>query len=613
VLVVSTDPAHSLGDALAVSLRAAPRRVPAVPGLLFAAEIDAEAAFVAFMRKRRGPLAAIVEHGTYLDREDIARFVRLSLPGVDELMALLEVRRLAAEGRFDEVVVDTAPTGHTLRLLAMPETLGRVAEVLDTMQAKHRFLSRSLGGGSYRPDAADALVYELQEEARALHDLLRDRARTRFSWVTLPEILSVEETRDGLSALDRAGIHAAEVVVNRMTPPPRGPCALCSGRRQAEAEALRLLRRLRPLLVFRTVPALPREPRGPRSLRVVAGALAAPAALPRTPPRRKAVIAKAGSAPPGSWLEAFVSEKTRLLLFAGKGGVGKTTCAAAVALLARARWPDRRFLLLSADPAHSLADVLRVPLGPTPRPVAASLDACEIDAAAAFAEWRKRYRDAAKGFGGGGDVSLRFDRQVIEDLVELAPPGLDEILAVIKVADALLEGSTEQRYDALILDSAPTGHALRLIAMPELALEWIRAMLAVLLKYREVVGLGELGEELVARSRSLRQLRDLLHDKTRAAAIVVARAAALPRLETGRLIRSLGKHHVSVSAVVVNAMTPPGCVRCRQSAAAEGREVRGLRSALGARVRMFRAPAVAPPPRGAGALSRWSRTWSKID
>ncbi|TMA16798.1 MAG: ArsA family ATPase, partial [Deltaproteobacteria bacterium] len=114
-LLVSTDPAHSLGDALAARLFASPRLVH---GKLYAAQMDADRALSRWLGERERSLRAIASRGTYLDDEDIDSLVRLSLPGVDELVALTELRRLSRG--FDEVVVDTAPTGHTLRLLAMP-------------------------------------------------------------------------------------------------------------------------------------------------------------------------------------------------------------------------------------------------------------------------------------------------------------------------------------------------------------------------------------------------------------------------------------------------------------------------------------------------------------
>ena len=93
-----------------------------------------------------GGIEQIALRGTWLDQEDVARLLRLSLPGIDELAALLEIARAGRSRRFDLIVVDTAPTGHTLRMLAMPETLGGLARVFHRMQAKHRVLVEALKG-----------------------------------------------------------------------------------------------------------------------------------------------------------------------------------------------------------------------------------------------------------------------------------------------------------------------------------------------------------------------------------------------------------------------------------------------------------------------------------
>jgi arsenite-transporting ATPase len=625
VLVVSTDPAHSLGDALDARLGPKPSLVSAGRsagrgtrrGRLHAAEIDAPTAFRRFMARRREPLAQIVERGTYLDREDAERFVRLSLPGVDELIALLEVTRLARDGGHGRVVVDTAPTGHTLRLLAMPALLERVAEILDELGAKHRFLARSLAG-AYRPDAADALVQGLHEQASALRALLRDPARVRFHWVTLPETLAVLETRDGVAALQRDGLPLAEIIVNRGTPPPPGRCVLCEARRRAEAEALADLRKALPALPLRLVPAQDVEPRGSAGLRAVARALRrSPADSVAVPPRPRKPAPAADSAPsssPPAWLEALLPARPRLVLFAGKGGVGKTTAAAAAALTAAALEPTRRRLLLSADPAHSLGDVFAGDVGDRPRRLAPGLEAREMDAARALAARQEQYRAAVEELftaaGERGGASAEMDRRAVEDLLDLAPPGIDEIVAMVSVMEALRPGEDGAAYDTVIVDSAPTGHSLRLLAMPELALEWVQAILAVLLKYREVIRLGTLAEELVGLSRALRSLHALLRDREQAAVVVVTRAAELPRREAVRLLAELKRRRLPVSAVLVNARTPPGCARCRRLAAREERELVLLRAALPRTVPIVSTPAAAPPPRGVHALTAWAGRWS---
>src|SRR5262249_14350495 len=176
VALISTDPAHSLGDAVGRPLTAAPRRVPTRAGELDAVELNADQALARWLARRRPLLRTVAERGTYLDDEDLERVLRLSLPGVDELMALVELTRLADRGGWERIVVDTAPTGHTLRMLDMPATLRRVAAALDGLHAKHRFLADSLGRG-HRASGADHLIEELDTDGRRLTALLRDPER----------------------------------------------------------------------------------------------------------------------------------------------------------------------------------------------------------------------------------------------------------------------------------------------------------------------------------------------------------------------------------------------------------------------------------------------------
>ena len=147
-------------------------------------------------------------------------------------------------GRYDRIVVDTAPTGHTLRMLAMPETLFAVARVFDRMREKHRMIVEALRGRSVETPE-DVLIADLAREARELRAILTDGESTRLSWVTLPEPMAVAETID---ALERLADHAAPVERNHRQsgsrpPPAPSSCDHCSARRAFEAKALRALRR----------------------------------------------------------------------------------------------------------------------------------------------------------------------------------------------------------------------------------------------------------------------------------------------------------------------------------------------------------------------------------
>lgn len=619
-LIVSTDPAPSLGDVLGQPLGRRPRRVRAVPRFLHAAEVNAADAFEEWVSARRARLEQIALRGTWLDEADVARLLRLSLPGIDEIAALFEIVRHAASRRYDRIIVDTAPTGHTLRMFAMPAVLRGVATVFDHMQDKHRVMVAALRGG-WTPDAADLLVQEIDRQGSALAELLRDSSRTRITWVTLPEIVAVEETADALAALQAAGIAVGDLIVNRLTPPPDRQCRWCTARRADEARAVRAIR---GRLARRTTRAFglfarAREPRGIDALASIGRELEEL----RMPPMRTArltrvtasirpfVAARSSAAP-----DAAAIAGTRLVMFGGKGGVGKTTCAAAFALDAARARRRQRVLLLSVDPAHSLGDVLGQPLSDEPRAVRGAppnLRAREIDAVRRFEALRSQYRVAIDAlfdrFTRGGRFDAVHDRQVMHDLIDLAPPGIDELMAIIEVTEALLPEGKLAPADVIVMDTAPTGHALRLLEMPAMVQEWARALMAILLKYQPVVGVGELGALLLRVSKGLGRLRDLLADGERTAFIVVTRPAAVPRAETVRLLRRLGRMRITSPVVIVNAAGAGDCAYCAAQDKAQRGEVKALAAAAGRRRSLVIAPGQMPPPCDAAALQRWRGAW----
>ncbi len=653
VLVVSTDPAHSLGDALGVRLSGTPKRIR--PSL-DAVELDAPRAFARWLLDHRQPLGDILEHGTWLDRADVDALLDLSIPGVDELVGILEIVRLAdrerqaredrkagsaprpsrllPSGNYDLIVVDTAPTGHTLRLLSAPETVAAVAGVLDALQQEHRLMRNQLARVGGKPEASDRLIALLAQQARETTERLRDPAQTMFHWVTLPEELSLAESEDGIRTLERSGMRVPEIIVNNVLP-DAPPCPICDRRRADERRVIASIRRrLGRGRRIVPIPAATREPRGGRALASLGRVMAKgsglragrspidgePSAVSHQPSRK----ASAFSLPEGARTRApdtLPSIKgASLLFFGGKGGVGKTTVSAAAALrLARAD-AKGRVLLLSTDPAHSLADVFQTPIGDAPRAIPGApknLTVRELDAERAFAERREQFEAAldeiASAFGATAidaapaatGLSVRSPSAAASELINLAPPGIDELFGVLSVVDA------RSAYDVIVVDTAPTGHALRLLEMPDAAREWTQVLLRMLLKYKSLVRPGRLAAELIEVSKSIRELQALLRDAAQTRFIVVTRAAEVPRRETERLLARLRRLDLSAPAIVVNALTlaPRRCARCSRIAAAERRELAALRRLCGRRCAIIQTPLAAPPPRGTRALDRWATSW----
>ena len=618
-LLISTDPAPSAGDALRQPLTSTPASVKGVPRL-DALEIDARQALERWLRPRRELLETIVLRGTWLDRDDVAGLLTQSLPGIDEIAALLELTRLGRAGRYRVIVVDTAPTGHTLRMLAMPDLLAALAGVFDRMQSRHRAVVAALRG-SWTPEPSDRLIAEIADEAEELASLLRDRRRTAVSWVTLPEPVTIAETRDGLAELVRMGLNVDRVVINRLTPPPRRACAWCAARRAVERRAIASLAADfagAPAAEIVTVGARPTEPRGPAALaRVAAEMRRRPRIARRTPaaPRRTISAVLPGSLR-GAPRVVLPDAPVTLLMVGGKGGVGKTTCAAAAAVRFASEHPRRQVLLLSADPAHSIGDVLGVPLTDEPRRVPnapVNLLARELDAAAAFATVKRRYQDAIDALfarAAGTSAAIAADREALRDLLQLAPPGLDELMGLVAVSDALASETTDR---LVVLDTAPTGHALRLLEMPALVHGWVKALMGIVLKYQAVMLMGALGDVLLQMSRGLGRLRARLSDPTRTAFVVVTRAAELPVAETGRLLRRLRALDIAVPAIVVNAVGAGTCGHCAATRRQQHRVLASLRRDGGGwPPALVVAPAVVPPPHAAAPLEEWRQTWAQL-
>ena len=282
-----------------------------------------------------------------------------------------------------------------------------------------------------------------------------------------------------------------------------------------------------------------------------------------------------------------------LTIVGGKGGVGKTTIACALALAVA---PGRRVLLVSADPAPSIADALVQEIGDGEAPVAEApgLVARQMDAARAFDRLRTTYQARIdEVFDGllGGTLDATHDRRVLRDLLALAPPGMDELYALGSLGETL----AERRFDVVIVDPAPTGHLLRLLEMPALALEWSHRLLRLMLKYKEVAGLGEAAAEVLAFAKRTRLVGELLGDASRAGLVVAALDEPLVRDETLRLARAVQSLGVTATGIVWNRVT-------------------GRVAPLGGGppVPQFFASETDPPPRGAGALLRWLDSWRPL-
>ena len=576
ILLFSTDPAHSLSDSLDVEigdrLVEVARRGKA---RLVAYEMDAGAALAEFKTKHRAVLAEIAERGTLLDESDISALLDLSLPGMDEVMALFELSELDRAGEFARVVVDTAPSGHTARLLHLPDTFAHMVAALDRMADKHRYIVAQFARRARAPlDEVDLFLRDLTERVARVRALLYDPARTSFTLVTIPEAMAVEETARYLGVLNEAGVPVTDLIVNRVEHAHAG-CPYCRARAGSQRQWLKKIDGEFAALRQRRVPLLAGEVRGLAALRRFAALVWADEAKPESADGKAALTSAAASAaaraaaPPAAPTTGggFDLASRRLLIFGGKGGVGKTTTAAAAALALADGDAAARVLVFSTDPAHSLSDSFNEEIGELKRGVGdlANLDAMEIDPGARFEELKARYRawtdELFDTLTGGSRWEVQFDREAMRELVALAPPGIDEIAALSAISDLI----DEARYTTIVLDTAPTGHLIRFLELPDVALAWVRTFIKLLLKYKNVVRASGVAEELIALSKSIKRVIALLTEAAACEFVAVAIPERMSLAETRKLTATLERLRVPVRRILVNMLVPAdaACAFCR--------------------------------------------------
>ena len=587
-LVVSTDPARALPTVLEQPVSSDPTAVGASKRL-WARVLDANALRSRFLERWGDVIRTILDRGTYLDDSDIGPLVDTALPGSDEIFSALALAELMADNSraYGRIFVDTAPTGHTLRLLNLPRTFRALIRLLDAMQGKHRFMVRTLTR-AYRSDEADAFIREMNTLVTALEDSLRDQKRCAAVVVTNPEAVVLEETRRYLDALRDLRVHVTAIIWNASE-------SVAGASLQIGAAAQYV------------APRLDEWPVGKKGLERwleavrPASAKRAQTATGRTRVANVLKPKKTGRPRQGPGGDRFSSaareQIARLLrpltIVAGKGGVGKTTVASALALHASSK---RRTLVVSTDPAPSLADALAQPIPDADTAVAGAprLFARQMDASAAFARLRADYEsrvDALFDALVARGVDMTHDRAIARDLLSLAPPGIDEVYALSLLSDALFKNN----YECVVVDPAPTGHLLRLLEMPQLALEWTHQLMRLMLKYKDVTGLGETARELLDFSKNLRAVDALLRDPARCALVLVTLDEPVVRAETERLAKEVRARGVSISGVVLNRAMAPSALPAAEAPV------------------HLQAPAVQPPPVGVDALRRWSDSWVTQD
>ncbi|MFH1629197.1 MAG: TRC40/GET3/ArsA family transport-energizing ATPase, partial [Pseudomonadota bacterium] len=465
------------------------------------------------------------------------------------------------------------PTGHTVRMLNLPDKMKKWVEVMDLMQHKHRYMFRHFTGKKYVKDECDIFLEGLSSDIDRVKDLLSNGETTRFVPVMIPEPMSIFETKRLIDALEKMHVPVTKVLVNRVA--ESDSCVFCSAKKEDQKQPLIEIGNLFSKYDLVRVPLFPTEIRGIGGLNTMADYLSG---VPG-PSRPLKTIQTMET--PGPCLA--LNPDLEFILFGGKGGVGKTSLASAAALHLARHNPGKRVLLFSTDPAHSLSDALIQPIGDRITAVQgavgsgqraggrgdeknsairnpqsaidSNLFAMEIDADRLWADFKKAFRnDIEEVFDRflAGGTDIKFEREVMTEMLELAPPGVDEIMAL----DTIMDLRNKGEFDTFVLDTSPTGHLLRFLELPDLVREWLKAFFRLLLKYKGVVRLSTAAEKALALSKNVRRIQEALTDPERTGFVAVTIPEAMGLLELERLVGALETGRIPCGHIVVNKAVP---------------------------------------------------------
>lgn len=530
-LIVTTDPASNLADVFEQRIGHRITPIEGVPGL-WAMEIDPDAATSEYKERALAPLRALFPaEMVKVMEEQMNSPCTAEVAAFDRFTDFIDVPAL--QGRpFDAVVFDTAPTGHTLRLLELPA------------EWSHQIEAAAASGGQTCIGPAAAIQDQKAKYDRAIAALL-DTNLSAFTFVLNPESSAIRETRRSIDELSRLGISNYRLIINGLVPEGEAVNPFFAQRAAMQREHLAQISRELPYEA-KTMYLLDGEIKGVERLRRVAKMLfqgekgyRISAIEGRTAPKG---AGGAEAASRGTAIEQAISSlepsggRRRAIFFAGKGGVGKTvlSCMAAVWLARR----GYRTLLLTTDPAEHISDVLEITVSEVPEsyPGIPGLHVTKIDAKAAAQAYKARILDDARQKG-------RSPEAIASMAEELDSPCTEEMAAF----DKFIDYASQDGWDVIVFDTAPTGHTLRLLELP---VDW-----SAQLQVKIFASVDTAAADDVAKKRFAGVI-DMMRDPSRCTFAYVMYPESTPIVESARAMDELRTVGIEPGLIVANQVLP---------------------------------------------------------
>ena len=521
-LIVTTDPASNLADVFEQTIGHIITPIEGAPNL-WAMEIDSDRATEEYIDRALAPIrAAFPPQMVQVIEEQMSGPCTAEVAAFDRFTDFLDIPSHNGHA-FDVVIFDTAPTGHTIRLLELP------AEWSQSIDAA------SEGSGQTCIGPAAAIQDAKRKYERALATM-RDSEQTTFTFVLQPEAIAIKETLRATAELAKLDIHTHQLIVNGIIPPGETTNPLFGARAEMQARYLKQID-AEINLPSRRMVLLPGEIKGLDRLQEVGkmffdGQQSFEVNPNDIKPTAFDCISSVGVMP------KFVpNSHRRTFFFAGKGGVGKTVASCLTAVwLARQGY---RTLLLTTDPAAHLGDVLGVPVGDEVTSVRglANLWAVKIDPKAAAETYKDRILEDARRRG-------RPPEAIKVMTEELDSPCTEEMAAF----DKFIDYASQEDWQVVVFDTAPTGHTLRLLELP---IDWSQQI-----DVKVFASVDSTAADDVAKQR-FGEVIQLMRDPQRSTFAFVMYPESTPILEAYRMSEELRTVGIEPGIVVANFIIPP--------------------------------------------------------
>lgn len=570
VLLVSTDPAHNLSDAFSQKFSSEPTSVngfdnldaievePPQQGSSMAIESDMPADLVQMMGGADAASSLLGDVGN-------------AIPGIDEAMAFGTLMKSVREMEYDVVIFDTAPTGHTMRLLGFPQLLEKglnlFRSLVDRFGPMASTMASSMGMPGMDINQMISKIEGMQDITKEISATFADEKKCTFVCVCIPEFLSVFETERLVQEVDKFNIRVTNIVVNQII-------RADDIANEAKAEELYTARMAMQTKYMEQIvelygedfhisamPLLSEEVRGKQALNEYSKLMTAES--------KEYTEGMNGMNDIGEYEGSLrnVTEDPNLkwVFVGGKGGVGKTTTSSSLGVVLDAM--GKKVLLVSTDPAHNLSDAFgqKVASGTDPTKIQgySSLYALEVDASEEAERFVSKLTTATEDIPQNSASSL-LPMDTIRQLMA-SVPGIDEAVSfsqIVKLARTM-------EFDTIVFDTAPTGHTLRLLGFPSVAdkalskFDDLRQRLVPMLSSMTSGDanmsqkIQQAEEQLDSAKEGLKEVTSILNDQQKTTFVCVAIAEFLSVYETERLVQELCVMNINVRNILVNQLMKP--------------------------------------------------------